>query len=264
MIDKPARGAAPCQPVLQTAAISNLTCPERLWLLSACLCLLEILPVCFFFLEAGCGSGLTCALFLPAVDDSSRGMAAVPSGSDPQELQRWELRLRAGQRPRGGWGWGGERWVEAAGVPAGPCLAPAPAFGPLFPAAAPLGPGPAGSHTQWSRGEAGEGGRKLSPELLCPCGALNIGICWLRRWLPPLASAWECKALRATSKKNRRAPRPGCSTLLLHGYSLPQTSQKYPHSYKQHRNASPKLLLKCLLRSNFRTTDRNTTAREVE
>lgn len=40
------------------------------------------------------------------------------------------------------------RWgALGGGVPAGPCLSPAPAFGPLFPAAAPLGPGPAGSHT---------------------------------------------------------------------------------------------------------------------
>lgn len=264
MIDKPARGAAPCQPVLQTAAISNLTCPERLWLLSACLCLLEILPVWFFFfgsrlrLRANLCSVPSCSWWFKPRDGSSSfwkwpaGAAAMGAPAASRSEAARGLRMR----------W--ERWVEAAGVPAGPCLTPAPAFGPLFPAAAPLGPGPAGSHTQWSRGEAGEGGRKLSPELLCPCGALNIGICWLRRWLPPLASAWECKALRATSKKNRRAPRPGCSTLLLHGYSLPQTSQKYPHSYKQHRNASPKLLLKCLLRSNFRTTDRNTTAREVE
>lgn len=114
---------------------------------------------------------------------------------------------------------------------------------------------------------AGEGGRKLSPELLCSCSS---------QYWPLLASqvaATPRLCLGMQSSESKQQKKTGvhlaqaaarCSSMGIPSLKHHKTSQKYPHPYKQHRNASPKLLLKCLLRSNFRTTDRNTTAREVE
>lgn len=263
MIDKPARGAAPCQPVLQTAAISNLTCPERLWLLSACLCLLEILLVFFFFgsrlrLRANLCSVPSCSWWFKPRDGSSSfwkwpaGAAAMGAPAASRSEAARGLRMR---------------WGALGGGCRGPCRSlpcPSPSFWPTFSCCSPFRARPSRvSHPmkqrrgRWRREEA------------VPWAALPLWCSQYRNLLASQVAATPrlCLGMQSpesNQQKNRRAPHPGCSTLLLHGYSRPQTSQKYPHSYKQHRNASPKLLLKCLLRSNFRTTDRNTTAREVE
>lgn len=135
MIDKPARGAAPCQPVLQTAAISNLTCPERLWLLSACLCLLEILLVFFFFgsrlrLRANLCSVPSCSWWFKPRDGSSSfwkwpaGAAAMGAPAASRSEAARGLRMR---------------WGALGGGCRGPCRSlPCPSFWPTFSCCSPF------------------------------------------------------------------------------------------------------------------------------
>lgn len=101
------------------------------------------------------------------------------------------------------------RWGALGGGCRGPCRSlpfPSPSFWPTFSCCSPFMDRSSRVSHPMKAVQVKEGGS-------CPLScfalvALNIGLCWLRRWLPPLASAWECKALKANSKKKQACTLP--------------------------------------------------------